>query len=245
VLLTVLCGGLLAGPPEIVRDLRTRTPVLTYHDIVPERGRGTVWFDCTTNEFRMQLEWLTAHGAHFISVDQLYAHLTKGSPLPNHAIALTFADNYLGFYERALPILRARHIPVAMFVHTGYVGSPIGRPKMTWGQLQELDREGLVTIASQTRTHPPSMTALSDRALREELVGSKKALESHLGHPIPYFAYPNGSYDSRAARAAKAAGYTMAFTEVLTPAERSPSIFMVARYVHTKFKRAWADAHGR
>jgi peptidoglycan/xylan/chitin deacetylase (PgdA/CDA1 family) len=229
----------------VLRALDTRTPVITYHDMVPARGQDTEWFDCTPAEFRSQLDWLTARGAHFISVDHLYRHLTEGERLPPHAIAITFADNYLGFYLRALPILRARRIPVAMFVHTDYVGSPIGRPKMTWTQLEELDKEGLVTIASQTRTHPKDMTTLSDRALAEELVGSRRALSKHLGHTIPYLAYPNGSYDRRVARAARDAGYLMAFTEVLNPAERSPSIFMVARYVHTKYRRAWADAYGR
>lgn len=233
----------LSGAPQIRRDIRTKTPVLTYHDMVEERGLGTEWFDCTPEEFTAQLDWLTKRGAHFITIRQLYAHLTTAAPLPRHAIAITFADNYLGFYERALPILRARHIPVTMFVHTDYVGSPVGRPKMNWDQLVELDREGLVTVASQTRTHPKSLPALSDRVLREEMAGSKRVLERRLGHRIDFLAYPNGSYNARVARAAAAAGYLMAFTEVLTPAEKSPSIFMVSRYVHTQYRRAWHDAY--
>lgn len=220
-----------------------RTPILTYHDVIPSRGPDALWFDCTTDELRSQLDWLTSRGARFVSIDQIYRHLAKGAPLPPGAIAITFADNYLGFYERALPILRERRIPAAMFVHTDYVGSRVGRPKMTWAQLKELDREGLVTVASQTRTHPADLRKLSAGQLREEMVGSKRALERQLGHSVMFLAYPNGKYDARCARAAKSAGYQMAFTEELLPAERAPNLMMVPRYVHTKYQRAWRDAH--
>jgi len=236
--------ALLLGQGELRRDLVTRTPVLTYHDMVPARNASSLWFDCSVSEFESQLNWLAKRGAHFVSTKELYDHLTKGNRLPAKAIAITFADNYLGFYENALPVLRRKHIPVTMFVHTNYVGSPIGRPKMNWSQLKELDREGLVTIASQTRTHPEDLRTLSDKALREEMMGSKQALEIQLGHPVAFIAYPNGKFDARVAKAAGAAGYKMAFTERLNPAEKSPSIYMVARYVHTKYRQAWGDAYG-
>lgn len=239
----VLAATCLASPGTGIAG-ETRTPILTYHDMLPIRGAGALWFDCTSSEFEAQLNWLSERGAHFVSIQQMYDHLTLAKPLPTRAIAVTFADNYEGFYRYALPILRKRRVPVAMFVHTDYVGSPVGRPKMSWSQLKELDREGLVTIASQTRTHPADLRTLSDEQLMEEMAGSKRALESHLGHPVTFLAYPNGKFDSRVARAAQNAGYRMAFTERLMPAERAPSLFMVPRYVHTKYRQAWSDAYG-
>lgn len=213
----------------------SRTPVLTFHDVIERRGPDSVWFDCTTREFREILDTLANKGAHFVSLDALFLHLSKGTALPPHAVVITFADNYLGFYTRALPILRKRHIPAAMFVHTGFVGSPVGRPKMNWKQLQELDREGLVTIASQTVSHPADLRKLSFAAQLKEMTDSKKTLEKHLGHPVRYLAYPNGKFDKNSMQAAKQAGYLMAFSEELHPAEQSPSIFAVCRYVHTKW----------
>ena len=223
-------------------SLASRTPILTYHDMVPTRDSRALWFDCTPAELESQLDWLSRQGARFVSLRAVEDHLAKRKPLPSNAVAITFADNYRGFYDLALPILRRRRIPVAMFVHTDHVGSAKGRPKMTWTQLQELDREGLVTVASQTRSHPEDLTRLNDRQLAEEMTGSKRALESRLGHDIPYLAYPNGKYDARVARAAQAAGYRMAFTEAQRPAEKAPNRFMVPRYVHTKFRQAWRDA---
>jgi peptidoglycan/xylan/chitin deacetylase (PgdA/CDA1 family) len=240
-MLTVLLA-LVWAPLEIRHGLPPQTLVLTYHDFVESRDSRALWFDCTPSEFEDQLDWMGKRGAHFISVQTLYDHLTQGTPLPSHPVTLTFADNYLGFYLRALPILRLRHIPAIMFVHTGFVGSPIGRPKMNWTQLRELDREGLVTIGSQTVTHR-SLNALDTKTVERELANSRRALETHLGHSVRFLAYPNGAFDQRCLAAASATGYSMAFSERLNPAEASPNIFAVARYVHTKYRLGWSGSN--
>lgn len=234
----------LLGFKEIRRGLRARTPILTYHDVIERRDANSLWFDCSVDEFKEQLDWLSARHATFITLDQLRDHLVDGKALPPHAIAITFADNYLGFYERALPILKARHIPVAMFVHTSMVGSFVGRPKASWRQLVEMRRTGLVTICSQTVTHPPDLRRLSAAQLDKEMVDSKDALLSQLGMPVNYIAYPNGKWNQKAVDAARRAGYLMGFTEELRPAETASSILAVPRYVHTKYRQAWADAYG-
>src|SRR5207249_1556632 len=138
-----------------------------------------------------------------------------------------------------------RHIPAAMFVHTGFVGSPVGRPKMSWAQLRELDREGLVTIACQTVSHPPDLRRLTDGQLDREMSLSKQALERQLGHAVLYIAYPNVKWDERSTAAARRAGYLMGFTEELRPAETATGILAVPRYVHTKYLQAWRDAYGK
>jgi peptidoglycan/xylan/chitin deacetylase (PgdA/CDA1 family) len=235
---------ILLATPQLPPVARTaaRTPILTYHDMVSVRDSRALWFDCTPAELEAQLDWLQKRGARFVSLKAVEEHLKGRKALPKNAVAITFADNYEGFYNLALPILRRRRVPVTMFVHTDFVGNRRGRPKMSWGQLEELDREGLVTIASQTRSHPADLRTLSDAKLREEMTGSKRALEARLGHDVAYIAYPNGKYDARVAKAAHAAGYRLGFTEAQKPAERAPNLFTVPRYVHTKYRQAWADA---
>ncbi len=205
---------------EIKLGLVAKTPILTFHDIIAERDAKALWFDCTEAEFREQLDWLTRRGANFVSLAQVYDHLVSGTKLPPHAIALTFADGYLGFYQRAFPILQARHIPAAMFVHTGFVGSPLGRPKMSWDQLRELDRTG-VKVLSQTASHPLDLRMLTNAQLAKEMSTSRAMLEKRLGHPVRAIAYPNGKWDQRAS-----------------------SILAVPRYVHTRYRQAWRDAYG-
>jgi len=223
---------------------RASTPILTYHDFIDSRDSQALWFDCTTGEFEAQIKWLRAHGAHFVTLNQIEAHLERHVGFPPHAIALTAADGYQGFYDRAVPILRKYKIPLTMFVHTGFVGGLVGRPKMTWAELQQLDREGLVSIQSQTVTHPADLRKLSDKQLTWEMTESKKSLEAHLGHRIEFVAYPNGKFDARCEQAVKAAGYTMAFSEVTEPCEQSPNRWAVNRYVHTKWRKAWRECYG-
>lgn len=217
---------------------------MTYHDIIAQRDANAEWFDCTVDEFRSQLDWLGARGAHFVSLRQMYEHLTRGTALPPHAILLTFADGYEGFYQRAVPILRRRKIPAVMFVHTSYMGVAVGRRKMTWDQLRELDRGGLIEIESETATHPADLRDLDDAALAKEMSGSRARLAKELGRAAWAIAYPNGRWDGRATAAARRAGYRIGFTEVLRPAESASSILAVPRYVHTKYRQAWRDAYG-
>ena len=214
--------------------LATHAIALTYHDITP---RKSVWFDCTPGEFRAQIDAMSKAGARFVSLAQVEAFY-GGRALPKNAVVLTFADNYRGFLTYAYPLLKKRGIPVAMFVHTGFVGSKVGRPKMTWDELRRLDQEGICTIGSQTVTHR-SLDGLSTSEIAKELRDSKSELERRLGHPVRYLAYPNGAYDARGEKAAKAAGYRLAFSEVQRPLGKDP--FAVERYVHTKWRQALRD----
>lgn len=237
------CVALLFASAQIRRDLPAKTIVLTYHDVIPSRDASSLWFDCSSSELEAQLTWMERHGAHFIKLGDLYRHLTSGSSLPPHPVAITFADNYLGFWKYGYPVLKRHHVPVTMFVHTGFVGSQVGRPKMTWTQLKALERDGLFSVGSQTVTHAPDLKLLSDAQLATEMRASKQVLERQLGHAIAFVAYPNGKFDRRAEREAEQAGYLMGMSEVTKPAERSPDIFAVNRYVHTKMKQAWAAVH--
>jgi peptidoglycan/xylan/chitin deacetylase (PgdA/CDA1 family) len=219
-----------------------RIPVIMYHDVIKARGRSSVYFDITRAELKAQLDWLADRGAHFLSLEQLHRHLTHGDPVPDHSVVLTFDDNYQGFFDLAYPMLKARQIPAAMFVHTNFVGDKSGaHPKMDWETLRKLDSDGLVTIGSHTLSHPEDMAKLPIEVQERELVESKARLENELGHPVPYFAYPNGTGDEQTFQAAQRAGYTMAVTIVNQPAEESPSILTVGRYIHTRLEKAWQE----
>jgi peptidoglycan/xylan/chitin deacetylase (PgdA/CDA1 family) len=225
-----------------MRSQGQRVPVIMYHDIIERRDRNAVWFDCTTEEFEEQMKQLQEWGAVPISLDQLYGHLTKGDPIPENAIVLTFDDNYQGFYDRALPILRQYHYPAAVFVHTGFVGNKEGvHPKMDWAELQELVKDPLITIGNHTITHPSDLTKVDPDQQRREIFDAKAELEKQLGKKIDYFAYPEGNNDETTQGLVREAGHKMAFTVHNGPAEESPNIVAVDRYIHTKLKNAWED----
>jgi biofilm PGA synthesis lipoprotein PgaB len=219
-----------------------RVPVIMYHDVIAKRSRTSVWFDCTRAEFEAQMNWLTAQGAHVVSLDALYKHLTAGDPLPDNAVVLTFDDNYQGFYDNAYPILKKLNFPSAMFVHTNYVGDKTSdHPKMSWDTLKQLDAEKLVTIGSHTLSHPDDMRKLPPADQEKELSGAKTLLEQKLGHAIPYLAYPNGRQDNVTKELARKCGYKMAFTIDNGAAEASPDILLVNRTIQTRLEKVWKE----
>lgn len=240
-----------AGPPPFrpdvfepmsLRNQATRIPVIMYHDVVKKRGKGSVYFDCTVAELKQHLAYIETHSAHPISLEQLHRHLVRGEPVPDNAVVLTFDDNYQGFYDNAYPLLKEKKYPCAMFVHTNYVGDKTGdHPKMDWETLQKLDKEGLVTVCAHTLSHPEDLTKLRPEQQTSELQDCKSVLEEHLGHPVPYFAYPVGKNDAAVRAIAQSAGYTMAFTMENGPVEESPGILQLNRYIQTRFEKAFEE----
>ena len=220
-----------------------RVPIIMYHDIVAQRTKSSVWFDCSAEEFEDGMAKIKSEGRTPISMRQLYEHLSTGATLPQKPILLTFDDNYQGFHDNAWPILKRYGYPAAMFVHTNFVGDTKGaHPKMTWATLKELEKDKLFTVGSHTVMHYLDLAQKPAEVQKAELERSKATLEAKLGHPVDFLAYPNGSNSKETQLLAREAGYKMAFTIVNTPAEESPSIMAVGRYVHTRLDKAIEDA---
>ena len=224
-----------------VRAQDARIPVLMFHDVVPKRNKDTVFFDCSEAEVQKILDWIAEQKLTPISLDQLYDHLTGKKPAPPNSIVLTFDDDYQGFFDIAYPLLKEKKFPCAMFVHTDYVGSTKGRAKMAWPTLETLVKDGLVTIGSHTLSHPDDITLLTQTDQEKEISESKKVLEDKLKIKIDYFAYPDGKNDPISQNFVKSAGYKMAFTVENGPAEESPSIYTVNRYIQTRYEKALED----
>ena len=219
-----------------------RVPILMFHDLMEERTKGSLWYDCSVKEFKEIVDTIEADNMKVISLDELYDHLTKGKEIPEKSIVLTFDDNYQSFYDLAWPIVKEHKYPVSVFVHTAFVGKTEGRPKMSWDTLQTLVKDPLFTVGGHTINHYEDLKDRDLNTQRDELTVSKSDLESHLGVKVNYLAYPNGSNGEDTQMLAREAGYKMAFTIVQTPAEESPNILAVGRYVHTKYKNAIEDA---
>jgi poly-beta-1,6-N-acetyl-D-glucosamine N-deacetylase len=229
--------------PEIALEaMNRRTPIIMYHDIIEKRGRQSVWFDCTVKEFQEQMDKIEEGGWTPISMRDLYDHLSTGKTIPEKSLVLTFDDNYQGFYDHAWPILKEKGWPAMMFVHTGFVGKKEGsHPKMDWETLKELLKDPLFSVGSHTVNHK-DMPTLTDVEQRTELAESKATLESELGIPIDFLSYPEGKHNDVTVNLSRELGYKMAVTITNTPAELSPGILRVGRYIHTRLEKALEDA---
>lgn len=85
---------------------------------------------------------------------------------------------------------------------------------LTWGQIEKLDRTGLVTIGSHTRNHV-MLSRLDEEGARSEIQSGKEDLEKRLDHSVDYFSYPYGKANAAGPREfhlAKEVGFRNAVT---------------------------------
>lgn len=81
---------------------------------------------------------------------------------------------------------------------------------LTWSMIEEMHRAG-ITIGSHTRSHI-SLPAESVETVIEELAGSKRVIEEHIGAPVVHFAYPGGGFTPRDVELLERAGYRFGYT---------------------------------
>jgi peptidoglycan/xylan/chitin deacetylase (PgdA/CDA1 family) len=193
-----------------------RVPVLMYHYIrinPVASDRLGYNLSVTPADFAAQMQWLVTNGFHTIFPSELNAALTQGTPLPTKPIVLTFDDGYRDFYDQAWPVLKQYGLKASSAVITTFIdkGDRGDTMYMNWNMVKELDRSGMVEIASHTLSHPDlSRTAPAQRW--QELSQSKQIIEQQIGHPCTAFVYPSGKYDGATVSDASRAGYQIAFT---------------------------------
>lgn len=178
-----------------------------YHMIGNEPGNAAIM---TEANLRIQMNYLRDHGYHPITMQELYDYVTKGAPLPEKPVCITFDDGYLDSYTIVYPLMKEYGFPWTLFLITDDVGKPYNR--MTWDQLREMANSHTVTIANHTLSHP-KLHNLATRAEKEkEIVEANKALKYQLGVDNVWLAYPYGDYDDEIIDICKKAGIKMAVT---------------------------------
>lgn len=200
----------LAGCVALGRVLRRPgLAVLAYHSI-DDSGS---YMSTSPAMFRAQMEWLRDHGYRGISIRELFE---TESPSPR-TVVLTFDDGLANFAEAAWPVLAGLGFTGTAYVPTRFIGGEAAwyadydLPRMacmSWESLREVHRAG-ADIGSHAVSHR-DLTAIPDADLREELRGSRTALEDGLGAAVEHLAYPFGASDPRVEGAAQEAGYRSA-----------------------------------
>jgi peptidoglycan/xylan/chitin deacetylase (PgdA/CDA1 family) len=197
--------------------MSTAVPVFLYHSVQDDPPAWLAPFTVTPRTFVEHLDMIADSGLSVIPLRRLVAALHGGPALPPRAAVLTFDDGYADFATTVAPLLRARGLPVTLYVTTGVLtgrglssgGGPFPSvATLSWSQVRELDRAG-VEIGGHTRTHP-QLDTLSGTSVREEAGGCKRELEDALGHPVVSFAYPHGYSSRRVRRLVREAGWTSA-----------------------------------
>jgi peptidoglycan/xylan/chitin deacetylase (PgdA/CDA1 family) len=185
--------------------------------------------------FERQLEILASEDYTVLPLAEIVAALDAGAPLPERSVAITIDDAYRSVLREAWPRLKAKGFPFTLFMATEVVDGG-GEGFMSWDQLRELAADPLVSIGSQTATHPhmPDESRADNRA---DLLQAGARFEAELGAAPKLFAYPYGEYDLETAELVRELGFDLAFSQQSGPidldrARGDPLVrFSLPRYV--------------
>jgi peptidoglycan/xylan/chitin deacetylase (PgdA/CDA1 family) len=207
-------AGTATGPPG-----HESVPILMYHVInPPPAGAKFPGLYVSPEEFAAQMHALADAGFHAVTMDQMRANWTRGTPLPaGKPIVLSFDNGYQSQYTQALPVLRK----------LGWVGVEnmqlTGLPP-SQGGLSDAQIRGLVAAGWELDTQGIShadLITLSPAALHEQVAVARAQVQRRYHVPVNWFCYPSGHYNSTVINAVKAAGYVGSTTVV--PGWASPS----------------------
>ncbi len=163
-------------------------PILVYHSFGPvplkKENAMQLHYRVTAPVFEAQMKYLTDNKYNPISFSEYVNSLKNKVKLKDKSVVLTFDDGWESQYKYAVPILEKYKFPATFFIITNYTT----RPYMSWDELKDLVKNGF-DIGSHTENHPP-LTKRKEDQLKNEILGSKKALEDKLGITVTTLAYP-------------------------------------------------------
>jgi peptidoglycan/xylan/chitin deacetylase (PgdA/CDA1 family) len=187
-------------------------PILMYHHVCPEpnAARHYPWA-VTPDLFREQMLRLRTGGYESV-------HLSALLPVPavstGKQVVITFDDGALNLLEYAVPILQEYRLTATFFVPTRLLGA-----RNSWDANSDYPREELMSpsevyalhaagfeIGSHGANHVNLSRVASEIAM-QEMQESKSDLESLLGKPVRFLAYPFGEYPPEYAELCRKAGY--------------------------------------
>jgi peptidoglycan/xylan/chitin deacetylase (PgdA/CDA1 family) len=194
-------------------------PILVYHVINPQPSGSSAApaLYVPPDEFTGQMQALKSGGWHAVTLDQLEAYWTHGTPLgPGKPIVLTFDNGYASQYTNALPVLKGLGWPGVVDLQLN--GLPPSEGGLSDTQIRALLAAGW-ELDTQGLTHADLVT-IDPGQLTDEVGTARQMLRSLYNVPVDWFSYPSGDYNAAVITAVRAAGYLGATT--VNPGWASP-----------------------
>lgn len=186
-------------------------PILMYHYVeIVKDEKDTIRKSLNTEPkvFENQVITLKNNGYKFIWPKEIPEILKNKDLQSEKYIVISFDDGYKDFYTDAYPILKRHNIKAVNYIPYYFLDKP---NYMSSEDVKKIAAEGLVEIGSHTLRHT-SLTSVSKEIAFEEILNSKKYLETKFEIEVKSFAYPYGFYDKDIANMVEKAGYTNAVT---------------------------------
>jgi peptidoglycan/xylan/chitin deacetylase (PgdA/CDA1 family) len=193
-------------------------PILMYHVInPPPTGAKFPGLYVPTEEFAEQMQALARAGYRAVTMDQMLANWTHGTPLPKgKPIVVSFDNGYQSQLTNAMPVLRK--LGWVGVENIQLTGLPPSQGGLSRAQVAELVADGW-ELDTQGISHA-DLIALSPSALHEQVVVAREELQRRYHVPVNWFCYPSGHYNAAVIAELKAAGYVGSTT--VAPGWASP-----------------------
>lgn len=204
----------------------------------------------STSNLASQFDWLATHGYHVVSLQQLIDARQGKVKLPDHAVMLTFDDGLKSSYSKVFPLLKAYGYHAVVSVVGSWADlAPAEKVDYdyrtftrddfaSWEELREMERSGLVEIASHSwglhqglmadpqgnlipavlthvfdaKTHQYETDAQYSARIRADLTRSVEEIGSKIGHAPRAIMWPYGAYTQPAEDIARSLGLSSSFT---------------------------------
>jgi peptidoglycan/xylan/chitin deacetylase (PgdA/CDA1 family) len=195
-----------AAPSSASSSRVAHIPILIYHSVRPYYPGITNLvkeFTVPPDVFDDQMKYLRDNGFTVVTFDTVWAYFQTGAPLPPKPVMITLDDGWENQYIYAYPILKKYKYTGIFYIYSGAIGA---KHFLTWTEVKEMVAGNMI-IADHTQTHP-ELPKISDPALlKQEIAGSKEAIEKEIGVAVKDFAYPFGAYSAASMQTVKDAGY--------------------------------------
>lgn len=174
-------------------------PILMYHNV--DYNKKDI-LTVSPEDFSRQLMFLKKGNYNVITLGELADLFIYRRNIPAKTVVITFDDGKENNFTYAYTLLKICKIPATMFVIPGHCGSD---GYLTIRQIKEMAQNN-IDIGSHS-LNDVWLPGCDDIKLREEVYGSKKALESITGKKANFISYPLGGFDSRVRMAVMKAGF--------------------------------------
>ncbi len=184
--------------------------VLLYHHVAEDTPAIT---SVTPAQFAEHLQYLDENNFHIMALAELTQKLANGQVVPEKSIAITFDDGYRSVLKNAVPLLKQRGWPFAVFVNPHAIDHRFGA-YMSWGELRQVKQAGGV-ILNHTLGHDHLVRRLAGenesvwrQRVKRDIRVAQQRIEVEIGETPLLFAYPYGEFDPTLKALLKEMGYT-------------------------------------
>jgi len=171
---------------------KAEIPVLCYHRI-GDGLKGDYAVSPATFDAHMKI--LADSGYHSILPDQLYDYLVFNKALVDKPVMISFDDSRIEHTEIAARVMEKYGFRGVFFIMTITYNK---QNYMSTNQIFKLSEAGHV-IGLHSWDHTMATKYVEETDWQKQVIEPKKKLETIVGKPVEYWAYPNGVYNHQAA----------------------------------------------